>query len=317
VGDWLDSWSGEAVNWQCDELGHLNMRHYLGKAEEARQFLLIHLGLTHAFQRGAASSVRPREVTICYRREARPGARLSMRSAILRLGEVDADLIHTMHHADGTIAATFHEHVEHISLRTREPFVWPTRLREAAQNLILSDTSNSLKTLGPRGLPDIDAVGPSQDSLIKVGADRIGAGVFRPDEADLFGHISGMNFLGRLTESVGNFRKGWPEAYGPGGLYHPNTKEPPHLSGVLLEIRLYLHREAAPGRAFEVYSGLLSATPTIRNLVHHIIDPVNGESYISATATSSIIDLVERKLVRSTSEQLARLQANCLDELTP
>lgn len=312
MGEWLDSWRGEAVNWQCDELGHLNMRHYLGKAEEARQFLFIHLGLSRAFQRGAPSTVRLRDVTICYKKEARPGARLSIRSGLLRLGEDDADIIHVMEHADGSVAATFQERVEHIYLRTGEPFAWPSRLRECADTACVNGEG-----IGPRGLPDLEAVGPSRKTLDDWGAERIGAGVFRADEADIFNHIRGVSLLGRFTESVGNFRKGWPEAYGPGGLYHPDTTEPPRLSGVLLEIRLHIHRDICPGQALEVWSGLLSATPSIRNLVHSLVDPVSGENYASAVATSAVIDLVERKLVRVTQDQLAALQANCLPELAP
>ena len=298
---------GEAVNWECDELGHLNMRHYAGKAEEARQFLFIHLGLAHAFAAGAPSTVRTRELMVCYRAEARPGARLAIRSGLTRLGEVDADVVHVMEHADGRIAATIEERVEHVALRTQAAFAWPRRLREAVE-IVEADG------IGARGLPGMDALGPDREAVTGMGADRVGAGVFRADEADGFGHIRPVSLFGRCSESVGNFRKGFPEAYAAGGLYDDSSTA--SISGVLLELRLVHHAAAAPGRAFEMWSGLLDARAATRNLVHHIVDPVSGVSYASMVATSGVMDLETRKLVKSTPGELERLRANVLPGLT-
>lgn len=308
---WLDSWMGEAVNWECDELGHLNMRHYAGKAEEARQFLFIHLGLAHAFRAGVPSTVRTRELTVCYLNEARPGARLSIRSGITRLGETDADVVHVMEHADGRRAATIEERVEHIALRTDAPFAWPTRLRKAVEGVGVADDG-----IGARGLPDIAVTGPDRATVLGMGVDRVGAGVFRVEEADVFGHVRPVALFGRCSESVGNFRKGFPEAYAAGGLYDGGAATPARISGVLLELRLVLHAAAKPGRAYEMYSGLQGARTATRNLVHHIVDPVSGESYASMVATSGVMDLDARKLVRSSPAELDALSANVLPELT-
>ena len=309
---WLASWKGEAVNWECDELGHLNMRHYVGKAEEARQFLFIHLGLAHAYRAGAPSTVRTRELTVCYLREARPGARLAIRSGVTRLGEVDADVVHVMEHAPDAhgnvrVAATVEERVEHIALRTQAAFAWPQRLRKAVR---IVDAGG----IGARGLPGIDAFGPDRDAVIAMGADRVGAGVFRASEADAFGHIRPTSLFGRCSESVGHFRKGFPETHAAGGLSGHGAAA--RVSGVLLEMRLVRHAPAAPGRAFEVWSGLLEARAATRNLVHHIVDPVSGASFASMVATSGVMDLERRRLVKSTPDALERLRRNVLPGLT-
>jgi len=309
-GEWLNSWMGEAVNWECDELGHLNMRHYVGKAEEARQFLFMHLGLSHAFMAGAPSTVRTREVTVCYLGEARPGARLSIRSGITRLGEVDADVVHIMEHADGRRAATIEERVEHIALRTQAAFPWPRRLREAVAGVRVKAAD-----VGARGLPDVAFEGPDRDAVIEMGCDRVGAGVFRVAETDVFGMVRPVSLFGRCSESVGNFTKGWPEAYTEGGLYDAERAGAARLSGVLLEMKLVIHKAAKVGQAFEFRSGLLAVSPATRNLIHHIHDPVGGESYASMVATSAIMDLEARKLVKSGPDQLAALGQNVLPDV--
>ena len=305
---WIRTWRGEAVNWECDELGHLNMRHYAAKMEEARQYLFIHLGLAHAFQPSHPSTVRTKGLTICYLREARPGARLSIRSGITDLRESTATLAHVMEHHDGSPAATYLEEVEHTYLPDARAFPWPRRLRESWE------AARVESACAPRGLPDAPARGPDLAEIEAAGAERIGAGVFRPDEADSFGALRPHAYLGRWTESVGNFRTGWPEMYAGDGLYGADRAA--RISGVLLELRVHIHHEAEPGHAFVALTGLTGVGANTRNFIHHLADPVTGRSYASAEATSALIDLDRRKLVKTDGEMLETLRGRVLDTLS-
>jgi len=67
------TWAGECSAWECDELGHLNMRHYVYKTAQARAGLIIRMGLANAFKLGATSSIRVKDFHIKYQGEARPG----------------------------------------------------------------------------------------------------------------------------------------------------------------------------------------------------------------------------------------------------
>jgi len=66
------TWAGECSAWECDELGHMNMRHYVHKTDEARRGLIIRLGLNRAFHPGVVSTIRCRDFHIKYQGEARP-----------------------------------------------------------------------------------------------------------------------------------------------------------------------------------------------------------------------------------------------------
>ena len=307
---WIESWRGEAVNWECDELGHLNMRHYAAKVEEARQFLFIHLGLAHAFRPEHPSTVRTRGLTLCYLKEARPGARLSIRSGVVELGETSATLAHVMEHHDGTPAATYLETVDHIYLPDSRTFPWPARLREAWTSAKVEPECR------PRGLYNVAVKAPTLSQLEAMGAERIGAGVFRANEADGFGRLRPMAYLGRWTESVGNFHTGWPEMYGDEGLYAQYRTGEARLSGVLLELRVHIHREAEPGQAFVALTALTRAEVNTRNFIHHLVDPVSGRSYASAEATSALIDLQARRLVKTEPDMLDTLRARLVPEMT-
>ena len=86
------------MNWECDELGHLNMRHYRSKATQAKQMFFIQLGLSGAFKLGAASSVSTREFTVRYIKETRPGFPMYIETGILEVAEKTMQLLHMVYH---------------------------------------------------------------------------------------------------------------------------------------------------------------------------------------------------------------------------
>ena len=61
-------WRGNANTWECDELGHLNVRFYMAKAQEALAGLADQLGMHHAFAPDATATLIPRDVTLRFRR---------------------------------------------------------------------------------------------------------------------------------------------------------------------------------------------------------------------------------------------------------
>ena len=135
MGEFLKTWAGECSAWECDGLGHLNMRHYITKVAQARQMFFIRLGLYEAFKSGAEASVRVRDFHIKYLGEARPDDPLRIETGLLQLGENDVRLCHIMYHLGGRIAATIVENMQHIALPSRAAIPWPQHFHEAAKTL--------------------------------------------------------------------------------------------------------------------------------------------------------------------------------------
>jgi len=292
----LVTYYGEAVQWECDELGHLNMRHYMTKVHQARQFFFIHLGLHEAFESGSPSTVRASKFMVRYLKECRPAERLKIKTGLLEVGETSADLIHIMTHFDETVAAVFVETVDHIYLPTQKSFTWPKRVRAKAPAHVIAMPPIAM----PRGLPNDDPVAPSLETLKAGGATQIGAGVFQPSETDIFGAVTPQSLLGRVTESVGNFKALWPEV-------HEARSANTTTSAALLEIQVHCHKTPKSGSACVLYSAAQSANAYTRLASHHILDPVTGESWASMSASGCLFDLVTRKLVKTSAEQIKRL----------
>ena len=299
------TWAGECSAWECDELGHMNMRHYVHKVDEARRGLIIRLGLPHAYHHGTVSSVRVRDFHIKYQGEARPGNPLRIDSAVVSLDESTAQLCHVMTHRDGRIAATMVETVEHVYLPDDRIFAWPKRVHLAAPNL----TSAVPAPAKARNVDmDIAFHGPNAADLSVAGVRMIGAGVFGKAELDITERVTMGSFFGRTTSTIGWFRDGWPELADPDYLASGQ-------SAALLEMRAVIHRYPARGDAYLYGSALVGANPYTRQFLHNIIDPVTGDSWVSMQAAGCKFDLKTRKLVKATDEDLAVLAAKTISDL--
>ena len=294
--------------WECDELGHLNMRRYMFKMAEARQMLGLLLGLTDSFKRGAYSTLKVRDFHIRYMDEVRPGGPISIKSAITDLRETQMDVVHIMSHPDGRPACMLHETLAHISLRTFEDFPWPTRLRAAAQpfRIDVPDIARS------KGLDLGQAPSHMSESDIQtLGMQRIGCGVFEPRDANIFGRITAQAILARVTQTVGQFSAGWPEMFSADFMSGES-----HIHGALLEARVVLGAPTEPGDGYNFYSGIAGATPNVRTLMHKLYNCVTGELIASMEAVGCLMDLQARKHVKTPVEDVQALNAAAVPGLT-
>ena len=296
--DFTLTWAGECSAWECDELGHMNMRHYVHKVDEARRGLIIRLGLPRAFHSGISSTVRSRDLHIKYQGEARPGDPLRIDSAIINLMESTARLCHIMTHRDGRIAATIVETVEHVYLPEDKVFPWPKRVCEAAPEF-----TAALPV--PAKARNVDATasfkGMSLSALETAGAKVIGAGVFGVSELDLTNRVTMGSFFGRTTSSIAWFREGWPEFEDP-------TYQAGGMSAALLEMRAVIHSYPQSGDAYAYLPAMTSANSYTRQFVHNLVDPISGKSWVSMQASGCKFDLNKRKLVKATEADLEQLE---------
>jgi acyl-CoA thioester hydrolase len=296
------TWAGECSAWECDEIGHLNMRHYVYKVAEARAGLFVRMGLPHAFKSNASSTVRVKDFHIKYQAEARPGNPLKIESGLVSLEETTAKLCHIMYHADGRIAATILEEVEHIYLHGIRPFPWPSRVRKTSQGFTVTIPAPAQ----PRNI-DLSKTqsGLSLDKLNTLGLKTLGAGVFDANEADLTGFITPQAFFGRVTSSIGWYGEGWPEMwdedYRTGG-----------GTAALLEARVLFHKYPEAGDAYSYVPGFLGADSYTRGILHNLVDPLSGENYMTKVAVGCLFHMKTRKLVKTSPDQVARLNENAI-----
>ena len=135
----VEIWRGGVNTWECDEMGHMNVRFYVTRAMEGLVGLAAALGMPKAFAPDAGASLLLREQHIRFLREARPGGLLHMRGAVIEMGETDAQVLQVLYHSDtGEPAASFVSRVGHVTALGGRPFAWPRQARERAERLTVA-----------------------------------------------------------------------------------------------------------------------------------------------------------------------------------
>lgn len=301
-------WRGNANAWECDELGHLNVRFYLAKAQEAVAGFADQLGMHRAFAANATSTLLLKETQVRFLSEARPGAPLTIKGGVLGHDTDSVTLGLVLEHAGQRIpAASFEARLEHIAPQTGRPFAWPKRIQDALENAQI-DRPAILET---RSLSQTPAdPGLTLEQAQALGLQEIGRGSINPDELDAFNRMRIEFAIGKISNSVNHFSDGFPEQW---KAFADN--EPLTVSSAVLESRIVLRRLPTSGEGYVIRSGLKSATEKVRTLVHWAFDPVSGKPLWSMEAVACMLNLQTRKLEPATPDMLSTLQSKVKSEL--
>ncbi|MEO8811662.1 MAG: thioesterase family protein [Caulobacteraceae bacterium] len=296
----LEVWRGGVNTWECDEMGHMNVRFYVARAMEGLVGLAAGFGLPGAFRANASATLLVREQHIRFMREALARAPLHMTAGVLDLGENEARILQLLYHSNtGEIAASFVTVVAHVTARDERPFPWSQRTRALARTLAAVVPPGA----GPRGLGTAPATSRADGTLAdELGLMRLGAGAIGPEECDIFGRMRPEVFIGRVADNVprlaGVFRD-------PAAAVAPDR--PASMGGAVVEYRLLHTAWPRAGDRFEIRSGMAAVDARTQRLVHWMIDPASGRAWGSAEALAVSFDLATRKVVEIGDADRTRL----------
>lgn len=85
----IELWRGNANAWECDELGHMNVRFYLAKAMEALGNLADKAGLNGVYLQDATATLIPRRSTSSFSPRPAPALRSTFAAAWARSETVE------------------------------------------------------------------------------------------------------------------------------------------------------------------------------------------------------------------------------------
>ena len=293
-------WRGIANTWDCDEMGHMNVRIYVEKAMEGLGVFAMHIGMPHAFHPNSPSTLIPADQHIRYIREVHAGRPISMTACVLEVGESDAVIYQDMRHADGRCAAAFRTRVIHANAKTGVTFPWSRRSRAALEALIETPPDDT----APRSLDPKEEITPAAEATLaavkRVGAPMIGTGLVPPQHCDAFGRMQAPWFIGRMSDSVPTLLYDWRKrvadltgADAPGG--------------AVLEYFLVYRRWPKAGDLYQIHTSFGGASEKTHGLVHWAMDPVSGQAWLTCKAIAVTFDLQTRKIVPTSEEHMAEL----------
>lgn len=302
-------WRGSVAAWECDDMGHMNVRFYVSKFTEGLQSLARLMGMTKAFSPSAASTLIVKSHHIRFLREGRPGAPLVMTGGVLRLDEAEADVVQILRHqGSGEPAATVLTRIAHAEPRLLQPFPWPERARRAAAAL-LCDAPDFAR---PRGLePEPPSGRASLKAADELGMACIGRGVVQPQDLDGFGRLRPEGFIGRIADGVptllADFRQVVLQHAGP---------EVRRVGGAVLENHLVYVNWPRAGDHLEIRSGVKAAGDKSLVMIHWLLDPETGAAWGGSKALAVNLDLDARKIVPTPEVARAAFADRMIPSLT-
>lgn len=286
----MEIWRGGVNTWECDEMGHMNVRFYVTKAIEGLVGLAAALGLPHAFSAHAGSTLMVREQHIRFLREAHAGAALHMTGGVLEMGEDEARLLMLLWHSDsGALAASFQTVVAHVTPAEGRAFPWPRRTLDQAAALTI-DLPDQARARSISLAPVASIAGLARAD--ELGLIRIAQGAVSPADCDLFGRMRAEQFIGRVSDGISRLIRSFRETVVSGA-----ADPPGRVGGAVLEYRLIHLDWPRAGDRLEIRSGLKDADARTKRMVHWMIDPDTGKAWGTSEAVAVTFDLDARKIV--------------------
>lgn len=293
-------WQGSCNQWDCDEMGHMNVRIYVEKQLEGLVAFAHELGMTQAFRANAPSTILPIDQHIRFVREVLPGKPISMQGCVLEIGESDAVLYQELRHTDGSLAAAFRTRIAHIDTVEGERFPW-SRKTLAKMEALKGETPQEAL---PRSFdPDKPGLPVSDISLGRVHAfkaPRIGMAAVPPGHCGVHGWMEPSWFIGRLSDMVPNLLHDWRMRVG--------TSSGKRMGAAVLEYRLRYHRYPRAGDLMVAHSSFGGVIGKTHSLVHWMMDPETGGPWATSEVVAITLDLDARKAVAAPPEMMGELE---------
>jgi acyl-CoA thioester hydrolase len=292
----VEVWRGSVAAWECDQMGHMNVRFYVARAMEGLVELAAQLGLPGAFRTHAEATLIVRDHHVRFLREARAGDPLVMQAGVVTVEDDQVRILQLLRHArTSELAATFQTLAVHATAREQRPFAWPRRVRDAAGALTIAVPAQA----EPRSL----TLDPASGGATLAEAERmrlipLASGAFGAQDCDVFGRVEAQHVIGRIADGV-------PSLAGLlGGREGPR---PSNLGGAVLEYRLAYAAWPRAGDRYVVRSGLIGFDQRAQRLAHWMLDPETGEPWATTEAVAVSLDLEARKIVPLDDDARARL----------
>ena len=298
-------WRGSAEAWECDEMGHMNVRYWVRHCLDGVMVLAEDIGCGGAFASDATATLVPTRQHIKFMREARAGAPLFARGGIVSLTETEITFYcEIVHSFSGEIGATFVTTVAHVDAKTGKAFAFPARVATLSLAYHCDIPSHGQ----PRSIPaGGEPVSGNIEEATRLGYHFIGQAGVRSDEVDLFDRLYPEGMIGRVSTAMPNLLSKWRE---------DATAEMTEIDGVVrtagaavLEYRLDYLAWPSRGDMIAVYSGLTVVGDKTVTLRHWLLDPLTGAPWCVCEALAVTLDLQARKIIANPPRARAALEA--------
>ena len=128
---------GTVHSWQCDHMGHANLRVYGEFFEQALWHVFHRIGITPTVLRGDAIRMAGVQQNIHYKKELLPGDLVLVKSQLVEMRERSLKMRHEMQHVEsGEVCATCELTAVCIDAQTRKPRTFPVEIAAKGKEML-------------------------------------------------------------------------------------------------------------------------------------------------------------------------------------
>jgi acyl-CoA thioester hydrolase len=306
----IELYRGSVNTWECDEMGHMNVRFYVARQMEGLAVMAPYLNVSRSFRRNASSTLIPVDQHIRFMKEVHPGRPVYMEGGVL---EVSADEVviyqELKHSVSDETAAAFRTRFRHVEAKTLKPFDWRDKTLQAFDALKVDPPGHT----APRSIDP--AITPLSDSEIsatiprELGIPVIGRGSVPSSHCDPHGRMMPEHFIGRVSDSVPNLMSAWRDEVARAA---ESNGEKIRTGAAVLEYRLVYRDWPKPGDLIEVQTGLGTVQPKVHSLVHWLTNPITDKVYCTSEAMAVTFNLDTRKVIAANPDHMALLEKRAI-----
>ncbi len=282
---------GNVNTWECDEMGHMNVRFYLTKAAEGMGVLAGHLGVTPSWLKTNNAMLKVSDQHIRYMRELHAGPGIIIEAGILNVDQRDIHIYQAMRPTYGDqLSATIISHVSLIDRYSGAPIDFPSVTLERANNYRTTVPENA----GPRSIPlDGTIKGGSIEDAISANMVPITLGRIYAHEIDEFGYVQPDIYMGRISDGIVNFMGEIRNRVRA----QADQSNMARIGGAALEYRFLFHDQLRAGDLISIYAGLKSISEKTMHVVHWSFNATTGALVARSEAIAVSLDLEKRKII--------------------
>ena len=272
--------------WECDEMGHMNVRFYVQRAVEGLQSLAQTAGFGPRYLREVERTLVVREQHIRFHKEMRPGTPFFIRAGVTRITPSSMTIYEeVVHSSSAEIAATFVSEISLASLQSRALLTFSHEVLSAMRDRTIELPENGR----PRGIAMTPPrTVPSLQDAEELKLYPIYRGVVAQEDVDNEGFMQMSGYMAAISNGITNFFI---------HLRDDGTPREDGIGGAALEYRFIYHQTPKIGDILVVHSGLKGIQGKASSYVHWMFNAETGECVATAEAVAVSLDLKARKAV--------------------
>ncbi|MBM3557614.1 MAG: thioesterase [Alphaproteobacteria bacterium] len=272
----FEVYRGSVNTWECDQMGHMNVQHYLSRLSHAWAHLRAAIGLDAPYLRDARKSLVAVRDVIQYKAELHAGEPVHMTAEVAEIGDRTVRyLCELKRSGDEAVSARFDTVGLFFNLESRKAATLPADIRAKA---LARKTRRA--DIGPLPAPNPLLASVADDRLVETYR-----GAVNTWECDYLGHMNIQYYTSRFSDAAGH-------AFHAFGLDRDR-----HYGTAAVQYDVHYLKELRAGDMIHVRTGLVGLGNKSINFIHRLYNSLTGEVCCSIEIFAVVFDLQKRKAV--------------------